>query len=486
MIKKIHSFFYQKILIIIFIFCIFVVCFSLMKNASYKISFSKVEIFKDINVESVMNTCEKFDVVAYYPVTKNKRVNKELKSFVDMYINKLLYDAKYYIPINLDDKLNLLIEYKVEKANNDIASFIFKIYYSQGKSFIRSDIFTMTYNLNSGKRLYLNNFFNEKTNYIYELSEISKNNISKISHINKKIINWFIDDINTSFQYSFDGYSFSNSYLTIYFNSNKISSNLNNIFEVKIPWENIKHLLKSNVYTSNNSADTAIFVSNIYNDEVETEQASNPLYFPAFNINVNNADKVVALTFDDGPHYIYTDKLLEHIGKTKIVATFFVLGNRIEYNKELLKQMVELGCEIGNHTLSHKNLTIISNKEIKNEIDSVNNSIKSITGYEIRAVRPPYGSSNSRVKNIINKPIVLWSVDPEDWKYKDSIKVRDNVLSKVTNGSIILMHDIYKTSVDAAIMIIDELLEQGYKFVTVSQLLELEDQSKNGMVFTNK
>ncbi len=486
MIKRIHSFFDQKILIIIFIFCIFVVCFSLMKNTSNKITFSNVEIFKDINVESVMNTCEKFDVAAYYPVTKNKKVNKELKALVDMHINKLEYDSKYYMPKNLDDKLNLLIEYKVEKANNDIASFIFKIYYSQGKSFIRYDIFTMTYNLNSGKRLYLNNFFNEKSNYIYELSEIAKAYISKINDIDKKITNWFIDDINTSFQYSFDGYSFSSSYLTIYFNSNKISSKLSNVFEVKIPWENINHLLKSNVYASNNSNDTAISVSNIYNYEADTEQAGNPLYFPAFNINVTKTDKVVALTFDDGPHYIYTDKLLEHIGKKKVVATFFVLGNRIEYNKELLKQMVELGCEIGNHTLSHKNLTIINNKEIKNEIESVNNSIKLITGYDVRAVRPPYGRSNSIVKNIINKPIVLWSVDPEDWKYKDSVKIRDNVLSKVNNGSIILMHDIYQTSVDAAIMIIDELLEQEYKFVTVSQLLELEDQSKNGMVFTHK
>ncbi|MBP1924935.1 hypothetical protein J2Z76_000792 [Sedimentibacter acidaminivorans] len=250
MIKKAHSFFNQKILVIIFIFCIFVACFSLMKNASNKITFSNVEIFKDINVESVMNTCEKFDVAAYYPVTKNKKVNKELKALVDMHINKLEYDAKYYIPKNLDDKLNLLIEYKVEKANNDIASFIFKTNYSQGKSFIRSDIFTMTYNLHSGKKLYLNNFFNEKSNYIYELSEISKDYLKSINDIDKKIVNWFIDDINTSFQYSFDGYSFSSSHLTIYFNSNKISSNLSNVFEVKIPWENIKHLLKSNVYTA--------------------------------------------------------------------------------------------------------------------------------------------------------------------------------------------------------------------------------------------
>ncbi len=457
-----------------------------MKNSSNKIIFSSEDIYQDINVESIMNVCDKYNLVIYYPETKNKKVNKELKSVVDLYINQIEHDSMYYIPEESNDKLDLLIEYKVEKVNKNIVSFVFTSNYSHGKSFIHTDIITMTYNLNTGKRLHLNNFINKKSNYIEELCEISKDYLLKINDKDKKIINWFIDDINNSFQYSFDGYSFSSSFLTIYLNSNKISSEFSDIYEIKIPWEKIRHLLNNNVYITDTKDDISKSVSNIYVSDGEVAQAGKPLFFPAFNINVSDADKVVALTFDDGPHHIYTDKLLKYIGKKKIVATFFVLGNRIEYNKELLVRMVELGCEIGNHTVSHKNLTIISDSEVKRQVESVNSSIKSITGYDIRAVRPPYGSSNSRVKKIINKPIVLWSIDPEDWKYKDPSIVRDSVISKIDNGSIILLHDIYQTSVDAAIMIIDELLNEGYKFVTVSQLLGLEDNNKNGMVFTHK
>jgi len=486
MIKKIHSFFIPSILIVIFVFCIFVVCFSLMKNASNKIIISNVDIYKDIQVESLMNTCEKYDMAIYYPITKNKTVNHALMLYINRSVEELQYESMYYIPKNSNEKLNLLIEYKVEKANNNINSFIFTSNYCQGKSIIYSKICTQTYNISTGERIYLSDFFEEKNNYITELCDISRNYLLNDYKLNKKITNWLVDDINKSLQCSFDGYSFSSSYLTIYFNSNKISSKLTDIYEIKIPWEKISHLLKSNIYTTLTYDDTTISVSNMFDIEEAILNEKNPLYFPAFNVNLANTDKVVALTFDDGPHHIYTNKLLKHIGEKNIVATFFILGNKIEYNKELLNRMVELGCEIGNHTASHKNLTIISDQEIKNQIESVNRSVKSITGYDIRAVRPPYGSINPKVRKIINKPIVLWSVDPEDWKYKDSIKIRDKVISKTRNGSIILMHDIYQTSVEAAIMIIDKLIEQGYKFVTVSQLLELEDQSKNGLVFTHK
>lgn len=251
MFKKLYYFFNQKIFIIIFICCIFIVCFSLKKNDSNKIIFSEVDIYQDINVASIMNTCEKYNVTVYYPTTKNKKINIELQSLINIYIDKLEHDAMYYIPNEYKDKLNLLIKYKVEKANKDIVSFIFMVNYSQGKSFMRSDIITMTYDIYSGKRLYLNNFFDKNSNYINKLCEISKTTLNKKNDLDKKNLNWFTDDISNSLEQSFDGYSFSNSYVTIYFNSNKISSNFSDIYEIKIPWENVKDLLMKNIYINN-------------------------------------------------------------------------------------------------------------------------------------------------------------------------------------------------------------------------------------------
>lgn len=479
MINKAFNILNQRILIIIFSFCILTVCFSIAAVYSNRIIFAETDKFEDTEIESVMSTYDNYNVVAYYPLTKNHKINEQIKSFMTSYIKQAENDAKYYMPKSKDEKLNLLIEYDFERINKDIVSFVFVIYYTDNNSINRYDIVSKCYNLKNGKSISLKNFFEKNSDYLTVLCEKSKEYFLNNKNLDSRVSGYFIDDISNSGAESFDGYSFSTDYLSIYFNSNKISSKYNQIIEVQIPWSDIKHLLKKNIYLLEGSREVAKEVFSGYSEE------SN-LYFPAFNINVESNDKVIALTFDDGPHSIYTDKILKHLGKNNIVATFFVLGNRLNYSKELLTRMVDLGCEIGNHSLSHKQLTAVSDKEVVNQIESVNKAVKSITGYSIRAVRPPYGASDKRVKKIINKPIVLWNIDPEDWKYRDPEVIKNHVLSKVDSGSIILLHDIYKSSADAAIMIIDELLDQGYKFLTVSQMLELEDESTNGMVFTHK
>lgn len=478
MINKAFNILNQKILIIIFSFCIFTVCFSIAAVYSNRIIFAETDKFEDMEIESVMRNYDNYNVAAYYPITKNRQVNRQIKDFIMSCVSQAENDARYYMPKSKDEKLNLLIEYNFERINKDIVSFVFVVCYTDNKSINRYDIASASYNLKSGKAVSMKSFF-ENSDYTAALCEKSKEYFLNNSSLDSKVSGYFIDDISNSGAGSFDGYSFSRDYLSIYFNSNKISSKYQQIIEVQIPWSSLKHLLKKNIYLPESSYEAAAEVFTSYDEE------SN-LYFPAFNINVESDDKVIALTFDDGPHSVYTDRILKHLGKNNIVATFFVLGNRLNYSKDLLTRMVDLGCEIGNHSLSHKQLTAVSDKEIVNQIESVNNEVKNITGYSIRAVRPPYGASDKRVKKIINKPIVLWSIDPEDWKYRDPEIIKNHVLSRVGSGDIILLHDIYKSSADAAIMIIDELLSQGYKFLTVSQMLELEDESTNGIVFTHK
>lgn len=492
MINKAFNYINQKLLIIIFIFCILIVCISLIAVYSNRIIFTETDRFEGIEIETVMNTCEKYNAAIYYPTTENNIVNRKIKDFIDTYIIKIENDTKYYTPKDENDKFNLLIEYEIGRVNKDIISFIFVINYSY-KSAYDTEIITRSFNLKSGKELTLDDFFDKGSDYSSVLCHKAIEFMKGNKEINDRLLNWFVDDINNSSLNSFDGYSFTNTHLSVYFNSNKLSSSYNEIYELKVYWEDVRKLLKKNIYykdeNNSESKSVSLNIDNVNDNDVNTnneDDSENNLYFPAFNINITNNDKVVALTFDDGPHYIYTDKILKYLGKKNLVATFFVLGNRLEYNKELLIRMVDLGCEIGNHSLSHKQLTNIRDKEVINQIETVNKSIKRITGYDIRAVRPPYGSSNSKVEKLINKPIVLWNIDPQDWKSKNPEKIKHNVLSNVKSGSIILMHDIYETSVDASIMIIDELLKQGYKFLTVSQMLELQDTSTNGKVFTHK
>jgi peptidoglycan/xylan/chitin deacetylase (PgdA/CDA1 family) len=210
------------------------------------------------------------------------------------------------------------------------------------------------------------------------------------------------------------------------------------------------------------------------------------LFFPAVNVHVNDNDKLVALTFDDGPNKEYTAKILDYLESKDVVATFFVLGLHLKGNEDILVKMVKIGCEIGNHSYNHKQFIHMKSSEIKKQIDYVDNYVKKVTGFNIRSIRTPYGEVNDKIIETVNRPIILWNVDSEDWILKDGRKIADHIISSVDNGSIILIHDIFDFSYDATILVVEELLAQGYKFVTVSQLLGLNDVSSNGLIYRSK
>jgi len=187
--------------------------------------------------------------------------------------------------------------------------------------------------------------------------------------------------------------------------------------------------------------------------------------------DVEAAEKIkrVALTFDDGPHCIYTEKLLDGLKERGVKATFFLVGLNIEKNEELVKRMQEEGHIIGNHTYSHVDICKLSKEQRNEEILRTNNMIENITGEKVTYIRPPFGSCVE--ESVEDMLVVLWNVDPRDWCIMDANKVAANVINGVEDGDIILFHDIFETSVEAALKVIDELKAQGYEFVTVEELM---------------
>lgn len=183
--------------------------------------------------------------------------------------------------------------------------------------------------------------------------------------------------------------------------------------------------------------------------------------------------KHIALTFDDGPSS-FTGRLLDCLEANQAKATFFMVGTEIEYFPEEVKRMEKLGCELGNHTYSHTDLTTLSPEEMTAQIAGTDELLLDLTGHGATVVRPPYGSVNSSVKATIGTPMILWSIDTEDWKSQDPQQIVDIVLSQAADGSIVLMHDIFSTSVDAAEILIPELTKQGYELVTVHELAEIQ------------
>jgi len=186
----------------------------------------------------------------------------------------------------------------------------------------------------------------------------------------------------------------------------------------------------------------------------------------------------VALTFDDGPHKTNTALVLDVLEQYDAKATFFVLGNRINSTTSpLLKRMLNLNCEIGNHSFDHPILSNLTPDLIRYQMRRTDEKVVLACGVKPKIMRPPYGSANKTVMANIGRPAIIWSLDTLDWETRNTQKVVAAVLNQVESGDIILMHDIHKTTANAVEPIIAALKEQGYQFLTVSEVLELRGES---------
>ena len=180
--------------------------------------------------------------------------------------------------------------------------------------------------------------------------------------------------------------------------------------------------------------------------------------------------KVVAFTFDDGPNPNTTPTLLTELNKRGMNASFFMLGRNAEKYPEVVKMVDQNGFEIGSHTYQHRNLKRISNEEQSYEINQTKNIIHRIIGKNPTSIRPPYGNYNDVTLSYIDTPIILWNVDTLDWKYRDANATYQNSIDQIEDGSIVLFHDIYYASIDAAIRMADELYMRGYLLLSVKEL----------------
>lgn len=178
----------------------------------------------------------------------------------------------------------------------------------------------------------------------------------------------------------------------------------------------------------------------------------------------------IALTFDDGPGEA-TGRLLDELKERNVKATFFVIGEYAEKYPELIQREVEEGHIVGNHTYSHVDIAKLSEEEAKEEIEKTNQIVKEISGATIEYIRPPFGDGKRELEEQMNLMTVMWSVDPLDWTTENEEEIVNKVVTDTSENDIILLHDCYESSVNAAIRIIDILQAEGYEFVTVEELL---------------
>ena len=211
-----------------------------------------------------------------------------------------------------------------------------------------------------------------------------------------------------------------------------------------------------------------------------------PVMLPPFRAALISSPHL-ALTFDDGPHGSLTPRLLDILAQRNVKATFYVIGRNVEAHPEIARRIVEDGHEIANHTWSHPALSGLSDDRVTEELRRTHDVVLEATGVRMTNLRPPYGAYNDRVREVAfnghGYDTIMWSVDPLDWKYRNSARVTRELVTGAAPGAVLLCHDIHPTTVAAIPPVLDDLLGRRFEFVTIDKLMAMD---KSGRLDSNQ
>ena len=394
-----------------------------------------------------------YTVEINYPNVKSK----QLLAYSDDYIKNKKKEFKEEIStvdVLNGSKYEFKANYKINDNNNILGLHLNISEYTGGAHHIRYD-----------KSYY----YNKMSDEIVSLKDFLEKDISleKLANLSYYYVMKYSDDNNLNFDKegvkeglssnlnNFEHFNFIDDGLEFIFPPYQIAYYAAGEIKIVIPYNELKGIIK-NKYLK-------------YSEKDNIKQDNNR------DLKEFSNKKLIAFTFDDGPSYIGTNKLLDNLDKYNARVTFFVLGSRVNNYKDTLTKAYKMGNTIGSHTYSHSNLLKLDNYSVMDEIKKTNEAIKNITGSETIYLRPPYGNINSDIKNISNMYTILWDLDTEDWKYKDKDRIADYIVSNAHDGAIVLLHDLYETSVDGALLAMERLEKEGYAFVTIDEMIKIKD-----------
>ena len=407
------------------------------------------EIITDKNISINKN---QYNMKINYPVLEDKSLNKYITKYIDE--EKEIFLDEIKDSKSKDNELNINYTYTIF---NNLYSIHINSFYYIGKDNYHSNDKIIYYDDSLKKEimineLILNNKFYEVLRiecYNYLINNKDKYNIVDLSLVKKRLV---ADASN------YQRLIFNDDYVEVILEPNSVSEYNYNI-SIEIKYNKLIEYLNVNYFEINDDKkeiDTNYIVK-------EYDRIRESKYF--------ENKKLVALTFDDGPSYSKTDRLIDELDKRNARVSFFMLGQLANRQKDLVKKVYNHGHTIGSHSYDHKNLIKLDDEQLSYEIDSTNKILSNIIGDDIRFMRPPYGSYNHDILEKTNMAFILWNVDTLDWKYRDAEKVRDYIVENASDGDIIILHDIHSTSIDGALMAIDILKEQGFEFVSLDEML---------------
>lgn len=311
----------------------------------------------------------------------------------------------------------------------------------------------VSYLYKDNKNNYISKIYDYTTSEEIELDSLIKN--EKINEYNKRIEELlylkypkFVVEglLRPDVIYS---YLFRENELVIYFNNYVIEPTINEILYLTVNYNEIRTCLNFTVLLDNK-------------------------YINESGYNYTNSKKSISFTFDDSPNQNKTNKILSSLEDNHFHATFFVVGNKMTKNRDLLINIKNSGNEIGSHSYDHSNMNKMSNEEFVEDYNKVNDIYKSIFNEDIKYIRPPYGLIKDSHLNLVNASYIMWNMDTLDWKRRNSNYIINYVVNNVKDGDIILFHDSYNSTVEAIEELLPILYSKGFQVMSVSELFELK------------
>lgn len=399
-----------------------------------------------------------------YPTFNCKKIDKIILNKVNEYVEAFKEKNTEYVELTDTTKADLKIGYESYKATDDVMSVLLKI--SEREAFeetYKSEYYALAFDPKNDIKISLDDLFKGRyLNYISSYVEDYLNNLDdEIDYERMRQALYPSSD-------NFSAFTLDSDKITFYFDKSKFTDKeVNDHYIVEIPYYDMYGFFRRGYLDSKVEQDDYVY------DQV-------------FGL-VDERVPSIAITFDDGPGK-YTQEIVDILREYNAVATFFMLGERIDMvEPEVLDNLLNEGSTINSHSYSHKDFKRLSAESIKNDVTSTRDKIYDVTGgYEIRFFRPPYGSYNDTVKENVPYPLVMWSVDTRDWATDDPDVVYENSINNIQDGDVILLHEVHESTVVALPRILETLKEQGFQFVTIEEMYDIKNSKlQRGVIIEN-
>lgn len=420
------------------------------------VSIISIIIIKADNITEnhILESTGRYDLKIDYPNFKNKKIKEKVLAYINNQRQEFMNVIKNSENIQISSKYDFNLNVTSSERNNITYVNILTYSYTGGAHYIRDD-YSLYWDDDTKEFIDLKYFFKdeeafkEMTNlayyYVINLGQEENRNFDQL---------WVRRGTAPTID-NYRHFEFTDNGLEIMFPPYQVASWADGQINITIPYEDINKYLKEEYRDSTK-------------DETVVKEVPDIRDLSQFKDK-----KLIAFTFDDGPSSNNTNLLLDNLDKYNARVTFFVLGSRVDSNKEVIKRAYLQGNDIGSHTYNHRNLNLLNDSEVISEVEKTNDKIKEIIGVKPTLLRPPYGNLTNHRKELVNMHTILWDIDPLDWKYKNKNRVADEIIEHAHDGAIILLHDIYKSSVEGALLAMEELEKQGYAFVTITEMAQL-------------